>query len=518
MYVVGGWRGKGWAIVAAVAAGLVCALSGCARPWSATQADAGAAYKQGRRPSAQAEPADTQWTWNTDSTPASREPVVLPIDAADWQSGPSDLVRMAALLRARVAEAAEGAAIDEASSTECAAVVAGVLVPGLLPPDASWEGARLREASSDGVPAIPVAWTPVAGTLESGTRVVRCEGELVRTATAIGLARRLTAEGALEDLDAMLPQALLAERAWEGKELGPGSRRELAGGWVWTNDMDTEGAQVVRIAPPSMHVTSWCDGKTCLLVASGVTAPVSFTSSVVGRPDFLSDPTHPANLGNEFAIGEGPAVTLAAPEDPQATARALPASIRERLSGLPEGMQASPQEPGAWSEASLRPVPPQVAERLGLPAALECPTMTLGNGGRVSAGLLDLAADQGWHPALAGPVEWTLGEGFVSVTAFSAHAIAEEERSPGVGRGTNWRAIASQRLPLVLGETGRRLASVPCALEEREGGAAAVLTPNPDTEVGLIERVRVGDTPWGRCRIYVDPEVLHVVFDLVDAE
>jgi len=80
------------------------------------------------------------------------------------------------------------------------------------------------------------------------------------------------------------------------------------------------------------------------------------------------------------------------------------------------------------------------------------------------------------------------------------------------------RSELGQLLRGVLGDSGRRLSLVPVNIEDLRDTNWWCVTPRPDTEVGLLERVKVGDTPWGKCRIYVDPAILHIVFDLPKEE
>ncbi len=90
-----------------------------------------------------------------------------------------------------------------------------------------------------------------------------------------------------------------------------------------------------------------------------------------------------------------------------------------------------------------------------------------------------------------------------------------DRREPWPGECEWVVSQARGALRTVLGEYGVRLSLVPLFAEPVTGIENAwLLTPDPDYEVGLVERVKVGDTEWGRCRIYVDPAVLHVVFDL----
>lgn len=66
----------------------------------------------------------------------------------------------------------------------------------------------------------------------------------------------------------------------------------------------------------------------------------------------------------------------------------------------------------------------------------------------------------------------------------------------------------------LLPDYGLRAMIVPCDRDELSGSTWVQLTPKAGTRVGFEEEIRVGDTPWGRCRVYMYPAALHVVFDL----
>ncbi|MBD3174501.1 MAG: hypothetical protein GF320_04945 [Armatimonadia bacterium] len=179
-----------------------------------------------------------------------------------------------------------------------------------------------------------------------------------------------------------------------------------------------------------------------------------------------------------------------------------------------------------WEGASPRPVPARVREFLGLGAHAEGLAIHLNShpyGGPADVGLLRMPnVSRGLNGGLVvgdRVAQWALGDGWLALTVVSTQAArlcgtvgARCEHLPSE------KGMLAAELVEMLGPCGRSLTLVPMDIQEDYNGRGLLLTPRADAPHGLHHEDTVGEQPWGRCTIYADPSILHIVFDLPDED
>lgn len=171
-----------------------------------------------------------------------------------------------------------------------------------------------------------------------------------------------------------------------------------------------------------------------------------------------------------------------------------------------------------WTGGAVTPVPDEVARRLGLAPGTESLMIDLRSDpvlGDAKVGLLDCVdRRRSLQKPMQGPCQWVLARDYFAVTLVSQISLAMDGGRSSEPPG-EW---LWHQLPMLLGGDGLRLTAVPVHKRRTFSGRGLLAWPAPDTLVGFPEQYRVGEQPWGRCRIYVDPAILHIVFDLPEEE
>jgi hypothetical protein len=269
-----------------------------------------------------------------------------------------------------------------------------------------------------------------------------------------------------------------------------------------------------------MNVSSWSDGEWWLLLvrfsprgdrlpASG---PIYYGSFLDGRspiermlpgsPECADPPAaHPAELKPMSSYGDLVALVSQEPLDVG----------DELLAELPQEDRPPAVTAEEWAAATVADAPAAVTERFG--RALE-PTVSLKN-----AGLYWIekptypTPKRCWLSEAA--VRWQLGVGKLLLTVIPKGALLTMPHAEAMVKvGDHSIKDVAEELPALVGEYGQRVVLVPNSKEKVGTTHWQVMSPQPDTMVGWDGDIRVGDTPWGKCRVYYHPCVLHVVFDL----
>jgi len=162
-----------------------------------------------------------------------------------------------------------------------------------------------------------------------------------------------------------------------------------------------------------------------------------------------------------------------------------------------------------WAAAKTAEAPAIVAEHFGRP--LE-PTLSLAN-----AGLYWIEKPSypmpSWRWLSEAALRWQTAPGKLFITLVRRNAAQQYQDRTGAPSQHGF-GVLPEEVPALLGEYGQRIMLVPNSNEDVGSTDWEVMSPKPDTMVGWDGDIRVGDTPWGKCRIYHHPGVLHIVFDL----
>jgi len=205
----------------------------------------------------------------------------------------------------------------------------------------------------------------------------------------------------------------------------------------------------------------------------------------------------------------------------------LVAAVQPKVDRLPPEDRPTLVALDEWPHASVEDLPAVVGRYLG-GLAME-PTLVVRSPGPDSeatvSGLLRSPNNRGGGLPFLGQTlmvgtygQWSVSKHQLCVTVLSHLATDDSYYGPRPGAHPQVIDDLSVDLQLLLGEHGRRLVLVPMDLRQIEGTSWWVATPEQEHEIGLLERVKVKDTPWGRCRIYREPGILHILFDLPKEE
>jgi len=234
-------------------------------------------------------------------------------------------------------------------------------------------------------------------------------------------------------------------------------------------------------------------------------------------------PAQPSTTASPFAI----------PHCPEEAKGETVLSVARRVvgeAGRVERLSVLPEE--TWRTARAAPISPILARIMGLPEGMGCPVVALGDDpmlGRCTAGLLDIACptpglwsgrlgDTAPEGGFGGLMQWVLGDGYAAVTVLPRRGARDvyttewlfeywtEMSAPGCA-GPEMRAALAQDFGTVLSYLPYRVAPSGAEYTYR-------ISFDPDAQIGWPDRVRVGDTAYGRVRLYVSPVLTHIVMDL----
>jgi hypothetical protein len=393
---------------------------------------------------------------------------------------------------------------------------------------------------------VPVAIRPVGGSLAlEGPVPSSCElhGRLIRLPGKIGVIAEVTGPSVPGDLHRLAPVAAIR---WPPGLAGIGRTTEqsLAGGTLWTHSEREDGPRGPHSSDPYTYwpflVRSWSDGHLWVMsIGTGWVEGCGTLPATGPDPhcDFLADPggwgwgstrglrrwtlaTDPFDYVAPDLAAYGRYTAYVGPQ-------AAPVAKSARLRFLTSDELA---------RAANAPVPEAVRPYWEAPDGLTCPTVTLRGDPVVGDATVGLAAIAPFRDtpgyrmqaaALQGKlVQWTLMQDAVALTYFrgleadpghpgdSAKGYgylrdyergAADDECRASGRMLQWL------LPL---EPQRWFRFLPQKWEKRPEGYWWTLKLLPDTEVGLLRKIRVGNTPWGRATVWSDPAIGHFVFDL----
>jgi hypothetical protein len=276
-----------------------------------------------------------------------------------------------------------------------------------------------------------------------------------------------------------------------------------------------------------MQVSSWSDGRWWLLsvslpqrtdrMAKRPGPPLSILSEgafleLPGRPGSILPPAaHPAELRPVAAYADlasrmrpGPLPGVVRP-DPGSSLDVADELLRQ----LPEADRPPTITADQWAQANTADPPAVVTEYFG--RQLE-PTLSLENAGLYWIEKASYPYD-GLHWPSESAVRWQTAPGKLFITLVRRNAARQYQDRTGAPRHHGFGVLPEQ-IPALLGEYGQRIVLVPNSNEDVGNTDWEVMSPKPDTMVGWDGDIRVGDTPWGKCRVYYHPCVLYVVFDL----
>lgn len=270
-----------------------------------------------------------------------------------------------------------------------------------------------------------------------------------------------------------------------------------------------------------MRLSSWSDGRTWILEARLVFPADTESSLVTPRPDILSLDAPFRRGGYGISVHEVErATTLSPASDIGANLPSIEGIqlvddlfTTERLSIPPppvdDWMPTLPPPDAEWERTDS--VPPGGVRALVEAAATAEAARPAVGGARESDTATWLYGVHRSVGRIRRPlcvVTWTPGHCAVSLVELHAHAKPF--------RFLEWDQArhAEQALTSLLGANGRRLGLVPMERRPLAQTDWVVFSPDPDHRIGWEGETRVGDTPWGRCRIYVRSEITHIVFDL----
>ncbi len=356
-------------------------------------------------------------------------------------------------------------------------------------------------------------------------RVTGDDGELrelavrvTRTSLHVGLVATGPGVEALPS-GADIAQALVA---WQPGLEGIGAVEEsnVAGGTLWSlRDHPGPGFALDRLARYACPraVSAWSDGTWCW-VTVGLICPADGEIAVpLEVPDLLTEPDHP-NARAALLQRSTPRPLTPAEWTSTATTAASYTRCAEVVTECPEGPTTALA--GDGGTLAPGPVPHALADRIALGSLSACMQADTGTEDGETAGYIEAASvGTGFRCGRGALCEWALADGRLVVTVASPQeALTIPRSSPYIGDEGQVREMLAEELPALMGEGGRRLCAIPAEVSEADEGGWYRVTFPPGNEVGVGERVRVGDTPWGNCRIWTKSGVLRLVFDLDDAE
>ncbi|MBD3175477.1 MAG: hypothetical protein GF320_09860 [Armatimonadia bacterium] len=377
---------------------------------------------------------------------------------------------------------------------------------------------------------------------------VTLQGLAWRTNIAAGLVMRADGAEASDQLETRVPASFLR---WPPGTLGAGRVRTepLADGTLWIHGPPQAGMRLDegtwRWWPH--NVACWSDGRWIVLWLSMLPHPWA-SSAWAPYPCFTwaaeVDPEAPPTCMFSFLTGQrGPAFASEAhavsrPEVPEPITEWQDQMLLEILVNTPLPNTTPPRRRdlaeaaesfiGDWSADTIHFVPADVwrtGEVSPVPAAIRW-LMELPDDAATWTTEVELAPDLPACPAglmtLDTPdgtyrmVQWILAPGRAYVTALDRRpsGVVIEDLTPGPGR----RAAVGGMVHSLLGAQGAYLRFSTVEIDEDGFPGGFSVAPVSDAPFGLLGESTVGEQPWGNCRIYVHPSILHIVFDLPEED
>jgi len=369
-------------------------------------------------------------------------------------------------------------------------------------------------------PVFPVARRDVRGAITVGSRrACVLSGTMARGTGVVAVLMKTDGDIRVADLETLGVMAVL-RRDWpDRRDLGSLTRKTVAGGRLLVRQpvpkshlKPNDGVTNPIIGPPGWWL-SWSDGRLWLAVAGPDLPDYSWSGLPHFERDFVAAPWGPRDLEDHYYAGmtanrsvfrlSAPTIVPGDLDDMVGYLGGLDANVGQALS-----MEFETSD--EWARADRLDVPATVRSHIGAMPPGAC--LTLRSDARTS-GLLTYTREWGTDAVRSGVLRWSLDAESLAVTLVCREEAARASRgqpSPG-----QWRVRSGYLdcLPALLGEYGKCIVSVPSAFGEISDSSGFV-APVQDTQIGFLEPTTVGDTPWGRCWIYSDPVMMHIVFDL----
>jgi len=416
-------------------------------------------------------------------------------------------------------------------------MIRGLFVDELVPGKSRWRLARISPAASARA-SLPVARAPfgVRLTTPSGCQLA-LRGTVWRTTLEAGIVAEVDGESPPEPLDVLVPVAAIR---WPSGYLDavPGVRSASGDGYAWWHSRapaarDVLGMFLAMSWP--LQVRGWSDARVVAVTVTAVTARDRMGADARPPSDFIADTEARRPRGKALASAQGPARPTATPladlslgthrwVGPQGMGTTgLDVCVNEHTGGLRDMRLRLIDEPRWTAARQAEGVPPPLLPYLRMPADQPTAALDLRDDpvfGNAVAGLA--AGDRGRNGETEAPlIQWVLGDDYLALTVVSRYApryYADMADVPWEDH-PDTRTALTDDLYHYLGPYGRSLALVPVDIRGKaNGGRGFIVTPRLDTPCGILGDQKVGDMPWGRCRIYVDRAILHIVFDLPKEE
>jgi hypothetical protein len=418
-------------------------------------------------------------------------------------------------------------------TADCDDMVAMLVRDGVLTPEGDWR--FVRGTPSDDQPAAggPLARRDYAASVpaEDGTDV-RLACRVARGDYGVHFLAHAETPDAKQALHKVSPAAVFNWPA--GTEL-IGHVTELdEAGWhfwsvtAWTPPAaDTLSGPMLRMAWP-LRIRSVSNGEWWFILVE-TAGPVQWggaTKQPYTLPiDFIRDPDGPFAANAAFyrgLLGQTPGFRRALTGVTTcADAVSVAAAVNAYNAHAPRDLRLHMLTEDEWAAGGVTAVPRQVAERLGVPDGTSTLAVAVAGHsdlGDATVGLLDCETREGDARDLGGPLQWALGGDYLAITVTSPEMVRTLYRAGKAQTAFALPWTIELELRTLLGDDGTRLCLVPVEMKDLGGRHSYLIAPEPDTVAGYPDRYRVGDAPWGKCRIYVDPAILHIVFDLPKEE
>ncbi len=428
-----------------------------------------------------------------------------------------------ALTSAALSPAELSATREENAATACDALRGEVLSDGVVAPEGPWLFGSIADDQGE---QRPCGRQPVRVLLERPGRPTEAlAGVVACDLRWLVLRASLPEDRRIPDLHL---EAIRRVVNWpDGLEaMGAVAYHERDGGISVTHSVPETPAD--RLLSPQlggwwpMRLSSWSDGRTWILEVHLVFPADTESSLITPRPDVLSLDVPFRRGGYGLSVHEyGSAAKLTSASDVIDSVPTIE-GIRlvddlfttERLSTPPppvdDWVPTLPPADAEWEKTDSRP-PEGVRAIVEAVATAEAAHPVVRGGREPDTGtwLYSVHRSVGRITRPLCVVTWAPGHCAVSVVE-----LHPRDRPPGF----EWDQArhVEQALTSLLGANGRRLGLVPMERWPLGQTDWVVFSPDPDHRIGWEGETRVGDTPWGRCRIYVHPGILHIVFDLTE--